>query len=151
MNTLKRFLSGTIHSVSEQALVQEVIDKINADKVSACLVEKEGEYIAIVTREDIIQKITGKKDPKTTSVAEIMSSPLYPVDINMSQADACIKISEIGRQHLVMEENGSIVGIVSVMDLVPEELIKKSRNGDELFIRVGNYGDQLIADEKAKK
>ena len=57
MNTLKRFLSGTIHSVSEQALVQEVIDKINADKVSACLVEKEGEYIAIVTREDIIQKI----------------------------------------------------------------------------------------------
>jgi CBS domain-containing protein len=151
VDTLRKFLSGTIHNVSEDSRVQDVIDKINADKISACLVKKDGEYIGIVTREDIIQKVTGKKDPKSTRTADIMSSPLYPVDINMSQADACIMISEKGRRHLVVEEKDSVVGIVSVMDLVPEDMVKISRNGTELFTRVGNYGDQLIADEKAKK
>jgi len=144
VDTLRKFLSGTIHSVSEHSMVQDAIDKFNSHKATACLIEKDGEYIGILTREDVIQKITGKKDPKSTPAVEVMSSPLYTVDINMTKADACIMIAEKERRHLVVEENGNIAGVVSVGDLVPEEMISASRTGSELFIRVGNYGDQLL-------
>lgn len=129
-------------------MVQDAIDKFNSHKASACLIEKDGEYIGIITREDVIQKVTGKKDPKSTPTVDVMSSPIYTFDINMSKADACIKISEQERRHLVVEENGRIAGIVSVNDLVSEDLISASRNGAELFSRVGKYGDQLLEDEK---
>lgn len=125
-------------------MVQDAIDKFNSHKATACLIEKDGEYIGILTREDVIQKITGKKDPKSTRTVEVMSSPLYAVDINMTKADACIMIAEKERRHLVVEENGKIAGVVSVGDLVPDEMISASRTGSELFIRVGNYGDQLL-------
>ena len=148
VETLRNFLSGTIHTVSEHSMVQDAIDKFNTDKASACLIEKDGKYIGIITREDVIQKITGKKDPKSTRTADVMSSPIYTVDINMSKPDACIKMSEQGRRHLVVEENGNIAGIVSVKDLVPGDLISASRNGAELFSKVGKYGDRLLADEK---
>ncbi len=151
MDNLKKLLSGTIHSISEHSMVQDAIDIFSSHKATACLVEKEGEFIGIITREDVIQKITGKKDPKLTRTVDIMSSPLYTVDINMSKAEACILFSERGRRHLVVAEEGRIVGIVSVLDLVPEEMVTSSRNGDELFIRVGNYGDQLLKDEKTQK
>lgn len=125
-------------------MVQDAIDKFNSHKATACLIEKDDKYIGILTREDVIQKITGKKDPKSTRTVEVMSSPLYTVDINMTKADACIMIAEKERRHLVVEENGKIAGVVSVGDLVPDEMISASRTGSELFIRVGNYGDQLL-------
>ncbi|MEK9627584.1 MAG: CBS domain-containing protein [Nitrospinota bacterium] len=147
MDTLKNFLSGTIHTVSESSLVQDAVDKFNSDQATACLVEKEGEFIGIITREDIIQKIIGKRDPKTTPTVDVMSSPIYTVDISMSKAEACLKISDQRRQHLVVEENGSIKGIVSVRDLVPKELWSTSTTGAELFSKVGEYGEQLLKDE----
>lgn len=150
VDTLRKFLSGTIYTVPEQSLVQDVIDIFKSEKATACLVEKDGDYIGIITREDIIQKITGKKDPKSTRTVDTMSSPVYTVDINMSHADACIMMSEQERRHLVPEEDGRIVGIVSVKDLVPEEMITSSRTGSELFIRLGNYGDQLRKEGKGK-
>ena len=151
MGTLRKFLSGTVHSVSDDSMVQDVIDTFNTKKATACLIKKDDEYIGILTREDVIQKITGKKDPKTTRTVDVMSSPIYKVDINMSHAEACIMMSEKERRHLVLVENGSIVGIVSERDLVPEEIITASRTGEELFIRIGNYGDQLIEEEKGRK
>ncbi len=144
MDTLRKFLSGTIHTVSDQSIVQDAIDKFNTDKATACLVEKNGEYIGIITREDIISKVIGKRDPKSTPTADVMSSPLYTVDINMSKPDACIKISQEGRQHLVVEENGQIAGIVSVKDLVPEDLVTTACSGTELFYKVGKYGEELL-------
>lgn len=132
-------------------MVQDVIDKFNTQKATACLIKRDGEYIGIITREDVIQKITGKKDPKSTRTTDVMSSPIYTVGIAMSQADACIMMSEKERRHLVVEENDCIVGIVSVKDLVPEELISASRTGDELFIRLGNYGDQLLKENKSQE
>lgn len=150
MDTLRQFLSGTIHTVSESSMVQDAIDKFSSYKATACLIEKDGEYIGIITREDIIHKITGKKDPKSTPTADIMSSPIYTVDINMSKADGCIMMSKQERRHLVLEEDGRIVGIVSVRDMVPEEMISASRTGAELFVKLGNYGEQLLKDEKAQ-
>ncbi|MBL7019481.1 MAG: CBS domain-containing protein [Nitrospinaceae bacterium] len=150
MDTLRKFLSGTIHTVSESSMVQDAIDRFSSHKATACLVEKNGEYIGIITREDVIHKVTGKKDSKSTPTADIMSAPIYTVDINMSKADGCIMMSKQERRHLVLEENGSIVGIVSVRDMVPEEMITSSRTGAELFVKVGNYGDQLLKDEKAQ-
>ncbi len=144
MDTLKNFLSGTIHTVSDSSMVQDAIDKFNTDKATACLVEKEGDYIGIITREDIISKIIGKRDPKSTPTVDVMSSPLYTVDINMTKPDACIKISQQGRQHLVVEENGKIAGIVSVKDMVPEELVATACSGMELFYKVGKYGEELL-------
>ncbi|MBC8285345.1 MAG: CBS domain-containing protein [Nitrospinae bacterium] len=149
MDTLRNFLSGTIHTVSDQSIAQDAIDKFNSDQATACLVEKDGNYIGIITREDIISKIIGKKDPKSTPTVDVMSSPLYTVDINMSKSEACIKISQQGRQHLVVEEKGQIAGIVSVKDLVPEDLLSVSCTGTELFHKVGKYGDELLKNEKA--
>jgi len=149
VDTLRKFLSGTIHTVPENSMVQDVIDKFNSEKTTACLIEKDGKYIGIITREDIISKIIGKKDPKSTRTDDVMSSPIYTVDIGMSKSDACIKISEQKRQHLVVEENGRIMGIVSVRDLVPKDLTSASLTGVELFHKVRKYGDQLLKDEKA--
>ena len=148
MDTLRNFLSGTIHTVSDKSIVQDAIDKFNSDKATACLVEKDGNYIGIITREDIISKIIGKRDPKSTPTVDVMSAPIYTVDINMSKPDACIKISKQGRQHLVVEENGRIAGIVSVRDLVPEDLLSASCTGTELFYKAGKYGDELLKNEK---
>ncbi len=150
MDSLGKFLNETVHSVSEHSTVQDVINEFNTHRISACLIKKGEEFIGILTKEDIIQKITGKRNPKSTPAVDVMSSPLYTVDINTSQAEACIMISERQRRHLVITENDRIAGIVSVNDLVPEDMISASLTAQELFIRVGNYGDQLINEDKTK-
>ncbi|KMP10473.1 hypothetical protein UR09_06135 [Candidatus Nitromaritima sp. SCGC AAA799-A02] len=149
LSTIESVMHTTILDVPDSAMVQDVIDAINANKIGALLVKKDDEYIGIITREDIIQKVTGKLDPKSTKAAEVMSSPINKVDVNTSIGDACIIACEKRRRHLVIAKDGNIVGILAVKDLVPEEIMNISLTTDELFNRVGLYGDELLAREKA--
>ena len=47
-----------------------------------------------------------------------MSSPLLSIDVNRTIRDASKAMAEQGVRHLAVTENGKIVGVLSVRDLV---------------------------------
>ncbi|MBH0200973.1 MAG: CBS domain-containing protein [Nitrospira sp.] len=47
-----------------------------------------------------------------------MSSPLLSIDVNRTIRDASKVMAEQGVRHLTVTENGKIVGVLSVRDLV---------------------------------
>jgi signal-transduction protein with cAMP-binding, CBS, and nucleotidyltransferase domain len=47
-----------------------------------------------------------------------MSSPLLSIDVNRTIRDASHVMAEQGVRHLAVSENGKIVGVLSLRDLV---------------------------------
>ena len=94
--------------------------KIMKDKRSSCIVVADGEGpIGIVTENDfVIRVLSAEKDPQTTPVGAIMSTPLVHVASEASILDAIAVMHEKDFSQLPVMENSRMVGLVRFRDLM---------------------------------
>ena len=80
--------------------------------------EASGAALGILTRHDILGRITLAQRPLSTAIAEVMSAPVVTVGVEQTAQDAALAMSRHGIRHLpVADACGRVVGIVSERDL----------------------------------
>jgi CBS domain-containing protein len=88
-------------------------------RIGSLLTIEAGELVGIVTESDLVRKgLASNQDPGKIRVSAVMSSPLLSIDVNRTIRDASKVMAERGVRHLVVTENGKIVGVLSIRDLV---------------------------------
>lgn len=108
-----------VHAIGPDDPVLEAI-QLMADKViGALLVMRGDELVGIVSERDYARKIIlhGRSSAETP-VWQIMTSPVLTVGPSQSVED-CMRLCTDRRvRHLPVVENGRVVGVVSIGDLV---------------------------------
>jgi CBS domain-containing protein len=122
MNTLSEILDEKGRSVLEidaEATVFEAVQTMVEHNVGSLLVTERGDVVGIVTERDYLRRVTleGRTD-RETRVGEIMSGPLVVVT-PATTVDECMALMTDRRiRHLPVIEEGDVVGLVSIGDLV---------------------------------
>lgn len=112
-------MSRRILSVSPQAAVIEAARIMQERRVGALLVEEGTRYVGVVSETDLVRKVLADaKDPRQVAVSQVMMAPIITIEIDRSAHDASDLMAERGIRHLVVTEDGQIVGILSVRDLL---------------------------------
>jgi CBS domain-containing protein len=108
-----------IWSVSPGACVYDAIE-IMADKyVGALMVVFEGKLVGVVSERDYARKVILQgKSSKQTPVSEIMSSPAIFVTPEQTVEDSMRIMTDKHIRHLPVVEDGILLGVVSIGDLV---------------------------------
>ena len=128
---IKKFMSQNLLSVIPSADVRSAAGLMMEKNVSSLLVKKDEDYIGILTETDIVKKVLAvDRDPKITTVEEIMSYPIASLDegANLEQAQQMMGERQI--RHLLVTRNGRAVGIISVrslLDAVCDWMLKMGR------------------------
>lgn len=106
-------------SVPQEAPVLEVIRLMAEHHIGAVLVMRGAELIGIATERDYARKVILQgRSSADTPVSAIMSSPVVCVSPEDS-ITACMElVTERRIRHLPVREGGSIVGLISIGDLV---------------------------------
>jgi signal-transduction protein with cAMP-binding, CBS, and nucleotidyltransferase domain len=104
--------------ISVDASVLEAVQQMVEHNVGALLVKDAGEVVGIVTERDYLRRVTLEGRTEEAPVSEIMSSPLVIATLETT-IDECMALMTDRRiRHVPVVEEGNVVGLVSIGDLV---------------------------------
>ena len=108
-----------MRTIRPDATLSEAAMLMNHLRVGALLVLNEGAYVGVVSESDLVRKAMAVGlQPNQVQVQMIMSSPVVTIEIDRSAHEASDLMSEKGIRHLAITQDGRIVGIISVRDLL---------------------------------
>jgi CBS domain-containing protein len=111
-------------TVEEKATIKKAVELMNKHEIGCLIVVKRGKPAGIVTERDMLKRILlESKNPQKIKVNEIMSEPLVVGKPQMDIEDAVRLMFKRNIKKLPVADEGHLVGLVTLTDLVRSEQI----------------------------
>ena len=133
-----------IRAVTEKDTVLDCAKTMKDLHVAAMIVvDGAGKLIGIVTERDMVQRVLAKGlDPKSTTMADIMTRNPDTLKPDDSASDALELMRSRNFRHLPVAEDGRCVAMVSIRDLYAavQEALQAEIHETEAFVFGDRYG-----------
>ncbi|HNP52364.1 MAG TPA: CBS domain-containing protein [Nitrosomonas nitrosa] len=124
MKTVEQLLQTKGHKVTSIAPEKSVFDAMQSmavNNIGALLVMRDDQLVGILTERDFSRKSYLLEKPvKDTLVKEIMTRQVAYVGLNDTNEDCMALITEMRVRHLPVVDEGKVIGILSIGDLVKD-------------------------------
>lgn len=111
--------SRDVLQIDADATVYDAVKAMVEANVGALLVTVEGEITGIITERDYLRRVTLEgRTSKATAVREIMSSPLIVATPETTVEECMALMTDRRIRHVPVVEGGTVIGVVSIGDLV---------------------------------
>jgi len=116
---VREMMSRPIITEDRDTIVTKIAEDMDELGVGSVVITKEGKPAGIITERDIALKVL-LKDRRASEVKakEIMAFPLVTIESETSVDEACKLAARKRIKRLPVVENGMLVGIVSIRDLL---------------------------------
>ena len=110
-------------SATPDLTVREVALTMTQNRVGAIPVLAGGRLVGIFSERDLMTRVVvPERDPATTLVSEVMTRDVVTASPN-EPVDRCVeKMKRVGCRHLPVVSDGAVIGMVSMRDLLRDEL-----------------------------
>ena len=111
-------VTESLARIGAAATLYEAADALAARDVGVLVVGDGDGAEAVVSERDIVRALAARKDPATTRVAEVSHTDLIWCDVEATLAEVANEMMDRYVRHVLVEEDGNLVGIVSARDLL---------------------------------
>jgi len=116
-----------VHTIASHATVLELLQAMAEHNVGAMPVVDNGELVGIVSERDYARKVVLQgRSSIGTPISAIMSSPVITTEPQQS-IQACMSLmTDRHLRHLPVVDEGRLVGLLSIGDLVKEAIAEQA-------------------------
>ncbi|HUP61166.1 MAG TPA: CBS domain-containing protein [Thermoanaerobaculia bacterium] len=120
MKRIAELIEDQTLTVLEPGLsVRNAAQTMSERNIGAAAVVEAGKLAGIFSERDLMARVVAKGlNPDDTPVGTVMSKELVVADPNDAVDDALQKMYSIRARHLPVVENGKLVGMISIRDLL---------------------------------
>ncbi len=105
-------------TVDVDATAKEAVKLMNQHEIGCIVVLQEGQMVGIITERDLLKKVLEEsKDPKRTTVREIMTKKLVLGTPDMNVTDAARLMLKCNVKKLPIVKNDHLVGLITLTDI----------------------------------
>jgi len=115
---VKDVMISDLTTLDASSSIKDAGKLMDKNNIGCIIVTKNQLPIGILTERDFVKRVAAKEKPSTTSLEEVMSSPLIEVkpDETVWEAAQIMKTNNIHK--LPVKKDNQIIGIVTATDLV---------------------------------
>lgn len=126
---LLKIASVPAATVVPETSVLDAVSLMNERRVGAVAVTKGDKLEGIFTERDLmIRVVLEGKDPKATTVSDVMTAKCISAKQDMTIGEALLIMSENHFRHLpVVDDKGKVLGLLSIRDLLHSRVDKLSQ------------------------
>lgn len=131
MNVVE-IMTKKLETIEADASLYDAIEKMIDRRIRSLLVKPKDDkdVNGVITVRDIVTKALAKNlDLNKTKVSEITSKPLVCIDKNTDVEYAINLMSKFNITRVFVNDGREIVGIISLLDVMSAELIKRAKEG----------------------
>lgn len=108
-----------VHAIPPDVTVFEALEKMAAYDVGALVVMDETHLVGVISERDYARKVILRdRSSREMRVREIMSTPAVTVTPTTTIDECMHRMTERRCRHLPVVQDGTVVGVVSIGDLV---------------------------------
>jgi CBS domain-containing protein len=129
---VEEIMTKKLEILASDASIYDAIERMIDKRIRSLLVKPgdEKDVYGVITVRDIVYKVLARNlDLNKTEVAEIVSKPLVCIDKGIDVEHAVNLMTKLNITRLFISEGKEILGIVSLLDVMSAELIKRAREG----------------------
>jgi CBS domain-containing protein len=139
MPRIERYVVKQPITISETATLAEAARLMTERGVGSLVVMHLARTAGLITERDVLTKVAAGADPGRTPVKEALQAQAASVSPRATERECAELMQAHHTRHLAVVEDGQVVGVFSMLDLVRLTLLEKQWNIDQLesFIRGG--------------
>jgi CBS domain-containing protein/uncharacterized protein (DUF2267 family) len=120
--SLKWYLRPRLVALNSGTPVLDAARAIENNNIGAVVVQDKGRVVGIATDRDLSVRVVGRGlDPKTTTLAEVMTTPVLTLSPSDTQADAIRLMQQRNIRRVPLTDGERLVGMVTLDDLLLDE------------------------------
>ena len=119
MDPVNEYMVKEVKDIDASASVRDAAEKLDSFGIGSLLVKKDTDYVGIVTEQEITRQLVAKNlDPNNTKVGDILNPDIDYIDQEETMSHAIAIMREKRLWYLVVRDGKTVVGILSVKDLL---------------------------------
>jgi CBS domain-containing protein len=127
---LRKIMVENVITAKSNDSVGQAAELMNKHEIGCVIIVDNGRPVGVVTERDMIKRVVGRgKQSEKEKVADIMSAPLVEASPEMLAGDAAKLMLERNIKKLPIVENGQLLGLVTLTDLIRSEGVVEFLNG----------------------
>jgi CBS domain-containing protein len=132
--SILRHKGHAVTSVSPKSTVTEVAQTLATQRIGAVLVQDAaGQLLGIVSERDLVRAVAADgAGALEKTAAQLMTGVLFTVSPHTTVAQAMARMTECRVRHLPVLEDGELVGMISIGDVVKARIDQQASEVDSL-------------------
>jgi len=128
-------MTGTVISVSPYDTVSSCAKKLVKNKINTLLVSNEDKLLGIITSTDILKLVTKNEDLSKAKAIDIATKKVAVIKPSSTIHEALTKMKELNFRRLPVISNGSLIGVITLKDILKVDPTLYKELGDLAAIR----------------
>lgn len=116
--SIKDVMVSDLAALDALTKIKDAAKTMDEKNIGCIIVTKNSLPVGILTERDFVRRIASKEIPLTSSLEEVMSSPLIGIEIGESIWEAAQIMKTKNIHKLPVKQGNQVVGIVTTTDLV---------------------------------
>jgi CBS domain-containing protein len=118
MASIEKHVSRTVVALDASAPCMEAARLMTDRRIGAIGVREGGRIVGLVTERDLASRVVGRGDPGNIPIREAMRRDVPSVPPTATETECSNLMRDHYTRHLLVEDRGQVVGIISMRDVI---------------------------------
>ncbi|HEX9399670.1 MAG TPA: CBS domain-containing protein [Anaeromyxobacter sp.] len=125
MASIRKHVTREVVSLDAASPIRDAARLMADRKIGSVGVKEDGKLVGLVTERDLVVAVLARAGNANGPIREAMRTGIPRVKVEASESDCSALMRDHSTRHLLVEDRGQIVGVVSMRDIIQLMLDEK--------------------------